>query len=155
MVVTTTERKSCNEYQFDCPAVCIPLVSSRGHGIASLNHVYYQEGKFALGNILCAVIPKNKDFLNTKYLYYYFELNKDYLLVPLMKGGANVSLHIPDIEKVKVPLPPIEEQEKIVKILDKFDTLCNDLTNGIPAEIEARKKQYKYYRDKIFDFKRR
>ena len=57
LVVTTTARKSCNNYQFDKPTVCIPLVSSRGHGVASLNRVYYQEGKFALGNILCGVTP--------------------------------------------------------------------------------------------------
>ena len=61
MVVTTTERKSCDTYQFDAKAVCIPLVSSRGHGVASLNHVYYQEGRFALGNILCAIIRKNEE----------------------------------------------------------------------------------------------
>ncbi|MCM1472482.1 MAG: restriction endonuclease subunit S [Muribaculaceae bacterium] len=59
------------------------------------------------------------------------------------------------LSKINIPIPPIEEQVRIVKILYKFDTLCNDLTNGIPAEISARKKQYEYYRDKIFDFKRR
>ena len=50
-------------------------------------------------------------------------------------------------------LPSIEEQSRIVSILDRFDSLCNDITNGIPAEIEARKKQYEYYRDKLLDFK--
>lgn len=55
--------------------------------------------------------------------------------------------------KVLLPLPPIEEQERIVAILDRFDALCNDLTSGIPAEIEARKKQYEYYRDKLLTFK--
>ena len=52
LVVTTSERKTSVDYQFDKPAVCIPLVSSRGHGVASLNEVFYPEGKFALGNIL-------------------------------------------------------------------------------------------------------
>ena len=56
-VVTTSERKASDSYQFDAPAVCIPLVSSRGHGVACLNQLYYQEGKFALGNILCGVTP--------------------------------------------------------------------------------------------------
>lgn len=55
--------------------------------------------------------------------------------------------------KVLLPLPPIEEQERIVAILDRFDALCNDLTSGLPAEIEARKKQYEYYRDKLLTFK--
>jgi len=152
MVVTTTERKSCETYQFDAKAVCIPLVSSRGHGVASLNQVYYQEGKFALGNILCAIIPKNEEQVCSKYLYYYFQLTKEYTLVPLMKGGANVALRINDIEKVKVPIPSLEEQSRIVSILDKFDTLTNSISEGLPKEIELRKKQYEYYRDMLLTF---
>ena len=153
MVVTTTVRRSCATYQFNAKAVCIPLVSSRGHGVASLNHVYYQEGKFALGNILCAITPKNEDQVDAKYLYYYFEQTKDYTIVPLMKGGANVALRMNDIEKVKVPIPPIEEQNRIVAILDKFDALVNDISAGLPAEIEARRKQYEYYRNQLLTFK--
>jgi type I restriction enzyme S subunit len=53
---------------------------------------------------------------------------------------------------VKVPFPPVEEQKRIVDILDRFDTLCNDLTSGLPAEIAARQKQYEYYRDKLLSF---
>ena len=123
--------------------------------MASLNHVYYQEGKFALGNILCAVIPHDEKVLNAKFLYYYLEYAKDYTLVPLMKGGANVSMHCSDIEKVKIPVPSIQEQERIISILDKFDTLTNDLSQGLPAEIEKRKQQYEYYRDKLLTFKRK
>jgi type I restriction enzyme, S subunit len=153
MVVTTTERKSCDSYQFDTKAVCIPLVSSRGHGVASLNHVYYQEGKFALGNILCALIPKDEAKVSPKYLYYYFEQTKDYTLVSLMKGGANVALHIKDIEKLKIPIPLLSEQQRIVNILDRFDSLCNDISKGLPAEIDERQKQYEHYRDKLLTFK--
>ncbi|GIW48972.1 MAG: hypothetical protein KatS3mg079_448 [Caloramator sp.] len=54
---------------------------------------------------------------------------------------------------IPVPLPPLEEQERIVAILDRFEALCNDLTIGLPAEIEARQKQYEYYRDKLLSFK--
>jgi type I restriction enzyme S subunit len=57
------------------------------------------------------------------------------------------------MSKIKVPVPPLEEQEHIVAILDRFDALCNDLTNGLPAEIEARRKQYEYYRDRLLTFK--
>lgn len=49
-------------------------------------------------------------------------------------------------------VPPLAEQERIVKILDEFDALCNDLSEGLPAEIAARQKQYEYYRDKLLTF---
>lgn len=145
LVVTTEERKSCNTYQFDKPTVCIPLVSSRGHGVASLNRLYYQEGKFALGNILCGVTPINSDELSAKFLFYYLNHKKDTLIVPLMRGGANVSLTVDSLKRVKVPVPPMSVQNEIVRAFDKFEALEFELT----AELTARKKQYEYYREKI------
>ena len=58
------------------------------------------------------------------------------------------------MSKVTIPIPPLEVQRQIVQILDRFDALCNDLTQGLPAEIEARRKQYEYYRDQLLNFKR-
>jgi type I restriction enzyme S subunit len=57
--------------------------------------------------------------------------------------------------KLKIPIPPLAEQNRIVAILDRFDTLISDITIGLPAEIEARRKQYEYYRDKLLTFKRK
>lgn len=113
LVVTAVERKTCSTYQFDCDAVCIPLVSSSGHGKKSLNNVHFQSGKFALGTILCAVIPKNPHELDARYLHQYLQFYKDAVLVPLMKGAANVSLSMKDIAGVEVPLPPIEKQREL------------------------------------------
>jgi type I restriction enzyme S subunit len=59
------------------------------------------------------------------------------------------------ILKYKIPIPPLAEQERIVEILDKFDRLVNDISEGLPAEIEARRKQYEYYRGKLLNFKKR
>ena len=59
----------------------------------------------------------------------------------------------PKLAKIPVPIIPIEEQSRIVGILDRFDTLCNDLCKGLPAEIAARHKQYEYYRDRLLSFK--
>ena len=84
LVVTGADRKSSSTFQFDDEAVCIPLVSSTGHGHKSLNYVHYQSGKFALGTILAAVIPKDKSVLSAEYLQRYLQFNKDRVLVPLM-----------------------------------------------------------------------
>ena len=70
-----------------------------------------------------------------------------------MYQGSVPSIRRPMLNKFKIAIPPLEEQARIVSILDRFDTLCNDLTSGLPAEIEARKKQYEYYRDKLLNFK--
>jgi type I restriction enzyme S subunit len=58
----------------------------------------------------------------------------------------------PDTENFKIPIPPLEEQERIVSILDKFDALTNSITEGLPREIELRQKQYEYYRDLLLSF---
>lgn len=67
-------------------------------------------------------------------------------------GAAKVNLNTGWLKEFEISLPCLEEQHRIVSILDRFDTLCNDLTSGLPAEIEARQKQYEYYRDKLLNF---
>ena len=68
-------------------------------------------------------------------------------------GGAQPKLNQKNLNKIEIPLPPLEEQQRIVDILDMFDKLCNDISEGLPAEIDARQKQYEYYRDKLLTFK--
>ena len=70
----------------------------------------------------------------------------------LVGGGAQPQFNANALKAVKIPIPPLSEQERIVSILDKFDSLVNDTTIGIPAEIEARRKQYEYYRNKLLTF---
>ena len=65
------------------------------------------------------------------------------------RGGLSLRILSP----YQIPVPPIEEQKRIVDILDRFDVLCNDISAGLPAEIEARQKQYEYDRDKLLNFK--
>ena len=74
-------------------------------------------------------------------------------LSPYISGGAQPKLNQKNLNSIPIPLPSIREQERIVGILDRFDALCNDLTSGLPAEIETRTKQYEYYRDKLLTFK--
>ena len=68
-------------------------------------------------------------------------------------GGTIKHLNQNIMVDVPIPIPSLDVQEKIVNILDKFDKLTNDISEGLPAEIEARKKQYEYYRNKILSFK--
>ena len=71
----------------------------------------------------------------------------------LVTGGGQPQFNANVLSKVLVPLPSLEEQQRIVEILDRFDKLCNDISEGLPAEIETRQKQYEYYREKLLSFK--
>lgn len=92
--------------------------------------------------------------MNPKYVSYYLQTNlfrsqiKKYI-----SSGKISSINSPGLSKAKIPIPTMEEQERIVMILDKFNALVNDISVGIPAEIKARRKQYEYYRGKLLDFK--
>jgi type I restriction enzyme, S subunit len=120
LVVLGEERKSHNEFQFDEEAVIIPLVSSTGHGHKSMKRIFFQTGKFSVGSVLCAVIPKEKAQLLAEFLYLYLDFNKEKELVARMKGMANVTLPIREIAAVEIPLPPIHEQKQII---DRFQIL--------------------------------
>jgi type I restriction enzyme S subunit len=116
MVTLGEANKTHNEFQFDTKAVIVPLVSSTGHGHASMRRVKYQEGKFALGSILCAVIPKDEKIVLAKYLHIYLHWNREELLVSKMKGMANVSLPMNKIADVLVTVPNIEKQQEIIDL---------------------------------------
>jgi type I restriction enzyme S subunit len=120
MVALGEENKTHNEFQFDTKAVIIPLVSSTGHGHASMKRVKYQEGKFAVGSILCAVIPKDERFVLAKYLHIYLNWNREELLVSQMKGMANVSLPMNKIADVLVTVPGIAKQKEIIELEKKL-----------------------------------
>lgn len=115
-------------------------------------------GNFAIIPNDCCCLGQNIAIIhpniNSKYIYYVLTSNKiKYWINKMVKGASHKSFSLADIKKIPIPIPHIEEQKRIVTILDKFDTLCNDLSIGLPAEIEARKKQYEYYRDKLLTFK--
>lgn len=67
-------------------------------------------------------------------------------------GSAQPKLNKANLNKIEIPIPSLDEQKKIVSILDKFDALVNDISSGLPAEINARRKQYEYYRTKLLTF---
>ncbi len=121
LVATGKERRTCATWQFDTDAVCVPLVSSTGHGKKTLNYVHYESGKFALGTILAAVIPKDSSVLTARFLYLYLSHFKDTVLVPLMKGAANVSLSMKEITSVEIPVPPLDEQQNLIDLIFRIE----------------------------------
>jgi type I restriction enzyme S subunit len=91
---------------------------------------------------------------NPKYLAYYFQTKMFQDQKKKIAFGTKVIEVSPQkLGKVKIPIPPIEEQNRIVAILDKFDKLVNDISEGLPAEIKMRRQQYEYYRNKLLTFK--
>jgi len=79
--------------------------------------------------------------------FYWDQANK------LVGGGAQPQFNANVLKEIKVPIPPLDDQHRIVAILDKFDALVNDISVGLPAELNARRKQYEYYRNKLLTFK--
>jgi type I restriction enzyme S subunit len=140
MVVTGEERKSHNEYQFDEEAVIIPLVSGTGHGHASIKRIHFQSGKFALGSILCAVIPKDKKKLSAEYLYRFLDLNKENELVARMKGMANVTLPMKEIAQIEIPLPSLKEQFKFVESYKALESNSEELASELSHQLTIVKK---------------
>ena len=144
-------KTSVRAFEKDIPnanIVRVPSVLIQSRGIID---VIYSEKPFTFKNEMWAYTHSNK--IMVKYLFYVLKNNIE-LFRNVSKGmGSLPQISLSDTESFEFLLPPLQEQERIVSILDRFDSLCNDLTNGLPAEIEARQKQYKYYRDKLLSFK--
>lgn len=93
---------------------------------------------------------------NPRYLAHFFHSEIFNEQKRKLAYGVKVSRVLPNkLKDIIIPLPPLDEQERIAAILDKFYNLCNSLTEGLPAEIKARKKHYEYYRDKLLTFKQK
>ena len=109
------------------------------------------EGSLGFATIVTRIY--NQEDVLPKYVSYYLNSNENKNnIYKLIKGDRN-NLNLKDFNKLRVPIPSLEQQQRIVDILDRFETLCNDISSGLPAEIEARQKQYEYYRDKLLTFK--
>ncbi len=133
-VVTAEARRTSDSFQLVGPAVCLPLISSTGHGHASMHRVHYQEGDFALADLLVALLPKDPSQLDCKFLYWLLTAKKDDYFVPLMQGTANVSLKVQDIASVSIPVPNFPEQQRIVA---KIERLTGSISNVRRVRQEA------------------
>ena len=129
-------------YSYNKPTVLIPRKGT-------ITNLFYLETPFwNVDTIYYTEIDSKKIF--PKYLYHFM---KTVDLEALDTGSGRPSLTMQILNKLKIPIPSLSEQEKIVKILDKFEALTNDISIGLPAELNARRKQYEYYRNKLLTFK--
>ncbi|MDN5022501.1 MULTISPECIES: restriction endonuclease subunit S [unclassified Streptococcus] len=111
---------------------------------ANAGTVFYRKGKFSITNV-CGLVEINSNQLLTKFVYYYLTIStKKYV----SSGMGNPKLMSNVMGKIKIPILPLEIQEKIVQILDKMTEYVTELT----SELTSRKKQYSYYRDKLLSF---
>ena len=90
--------------------------------------------------------------IDRDYLYYYLQYDLALISKSTTKSTM-VHVSMESMKKREIKLPPLDKQKQIASLIRNFDALCNDLTSGLPAEIEARQKQYEYYRDKLLSFK--
>ena len=141
-------QETFNEYRskYNFPKKGDVLISAAG----TIGRTVVYDGKpayFQDSNIVW--IDNDESIVLNSYLRYCYELKP----WKASEGGTIPRLYNDNIAKAVIAVPSIEEQKRVVSILDRFDAICNDLTNGLPAEIEARQKQYEYYRDKLLSFK--
>ena len=130
-----------NTYAYDKPTVLIPRKGS-------ISNIFYLEKPF--WNVDTVYYTEiNEHVLRPKFFYYFIStINLEKFSLEATRPSLTQSI----LEKIKIPLPPLEQQEAIVYILDHFDQLANDLTVGLPAELHLRQQQYAYYRDVLLNF---
>ena len=118
---------------------------------ATIGKVAFLPFEATINQNIAGVYPNDTTKLLPSFVYYACTMLYSQFLN--LTNGKLAMANMSFVRNLEIPLPPIEEQERIVSILDKFDSLCNDISIGLPAEIEARKKQYEYYRDQLLTFK--
>ena len=114
----------------------------------SAGEIFYQKKDFWAADDVFVIVS---DSVLNKYLYYYL-INKQNLIKTNIRKGTISRLPKEVLENLEILIPPIEIQNEIVNILDNFETLVNDIRQGLPREIELRQKQYEYYREKLLTF---
>ena len=129
------------------------LFASTGTGtVGRMAVVSDYDNSWAVSETMFCLKPKEK-VINPYYLMYalYTKSAKEQYTPKISKGSVP-HLKVADLLNVKIPVPNMKVQESLISLLRNFDTICNDLSSGLPAEIQARQKQYEYYRDKLLTF---
>ena len=120
---------------------------------ATIGKVAFLPFKAAINQNIAGIYPINDNDLDPSYIYYACTMLYPKFLE--FSSGKLAMANLSFVRNLKIPVPPLEEQQCIVDTLDHFEKLCNDISEGLPAEIEARQKQYEYYQDKLLTFKKK
>ena len=135
----------CDEFKYDKPLILVARVG------ANAGYTHIASGQYDVSDNTLIIDLDKKDVI-LKYIFYILvniNLNR------YAKGGGQPLITAGEIKEITIPVPPLAEQKRIVDILDRFHALTTDITAGLPAEIEARRKQYEYYRDQLLTFKQK
>ena len=135
-----------NDYEYDETAI---ITAGDGVGVGKVYH--YIEGKYALHQRAYRIHINTPEVM-PKYYFHYMKAKFLPYIQKTMFQGSVASIRRPMLNAFPVPVPPLDVQNRIVNVLDNFERICSDLNIGLPAEIEARQKQYEYYRDKLLTF---
>ncbi len=127
-VVPAEDRRpqTADHWDFEGEAVCIPQVSSSGHGKAHIKRIHYQQGKFALATTMCALFVENTAELRPRFLHLFLEAAKEELLAPFMCGGTNVTMNSDQLADVLVPFPDpriYDEYERLRQWAERWGLL--------------------------------
>lgn len=136
-----------NEYEYDETAI---ITAGDGVGVGKVYHFY--EGKYALHQRAYR-IHVNTEAMYPKFVFHYMRAKFLPYIEKTMFHGSVSSIRRPMLNEFPMPVLKVCDQKQIADILDKFDKLCEDISEGIPAEISARQKQYEYYRERLLSFK--
>ena len=135
-----------NDFEYDEAAI---ITAGDGVGVGKVYH--YIEGKYALHQRAYRIHINTSEVV-PKYYFHYMKAKFLPYIQKTMFQGSVASIRRPMLNAFPVPVPPLGVQNRIVNVLDNFEKICSDLNIGLPAEIEARQKQYEYYRDKLLTF---
>ena len=114
---------------------------------AKTGTIYFRKAYFTPIIRLKVLVPKNEQILNSRYVFHYLSNT------PIITKKSSIpNINANEVKRIQIPIPPIEEQQRIADILDKFDTLVNSISEGLPKEIQQRRQQYEYYREQLLTF---
>lgn len=136
-----------HDYDFDETAI---ITAGDGVGVGKVIHFY--EGKYALHQRAYRIVIEDSAFV-PRFIFHFMKANFLNYMEKMSFHSSVTSVRRHMLTSLPIPVIPVDDQKRIASILDKFDTLVNDISEGIPAEIEARRQQYEYYRDELLTFK--